>query len=327
MHIEILSIDKIDRDAHYSLILDSLQYSPFYIVKNPKEAIRTHLKKIYTRPESFLIIIARDENTDKLLGQLLIGLDFGDIGLVRSWQPIVRPDTNRSEVAQALIEKSKDIVKSHNKSKIEIWMELTTDHAKSMYITYKKWYEQCGFQLSSDEYNMETSYTDLCKIPYTIPKGIEVMFMNSLPIEELRNAVFDAFKDSKDQWVNNSTEEEIRSIIQSWLKVEESFELASSIVFKENGKIIGFNGMEIQENSVEVGPLGVIPSHRGKGIGRLLLLESVTNFHVDHIKKVILSVSTKNSPAINLYTNLGFKTQFQTLIYSWIPKLKKKREN
>jgi ribosomal protein S18 acetylase RimI-like enzyme len=271
------------------------------------------------------MIIATDDNTGNILGQLLIELNFGDIGLIQKWQPIVLPIINRMEVATALIEKSKEIIKSHSKSKMEIWMELADEHAQSMSVMYRNWYERCGFQLTSDEYNMEATHADLSRISYSIPKQIEVATMNSVPFKKLRDAVFEAFKDSKDQWVINQTEDEIRSIIRSWMKVEEVLHPCASIVFIENGKIIAFNGMQIQEDSVEVGPLGVIPSHRGKKLGRLLLLESVKRFQVKEIKKVILSVSTKNQPAIKIYSKLGFQTQFQTLIYSWNPDKKKNR--
>lgn len=319
MKVDIIRSDQINSESHFSLILESLAYSPFHNVKNAEVEINSHLKKIFSRPERYLMIIAKDENTSILLGQLLVELDFGDIGLIRTWQPIVHPNTNRNEVATALIEKSKDILKSYTRSKMEIWMELANDHAKSMSSTYIGWYERCGFQLTSTEYNMEASYAELCAIPYSLPEQIDIATMNSVPIEVLRDAVFDAFKDSKDQWVKNHTEEEIRSIIQSWMKVEEALHPEASIVFMKNQNIIGFNGMQIQKDSVEVGPLGVVPYHRGKGLGLKLLLESIKRFQVEEIKKVILSVSTKNQPAINIYSKLGFQTQFQTLIYSWSP--------
>jgi ribosomal protein S18 acetylase RimI-like enzyme len=264
------------------------------------------------------VIIAEDEDSGKLLGQLLIGFDFGDLGLIQPWQPIVHPDTDRKKVALALIEKSKEIIKSYGKSKIEIWMELVNDHVESISHSYRKWYEQCGYQLTSNEYNMETTYSELNKIPYSLPGYIQVYPMNSVATEDLHTVVFEVFKDSKDQWVNNMSKGEIKNIIRSWMKVEESFHPSSSIVFIEDGRIIGFNGMEIQSDSIEIGPLGVLPSHRGNQYGRKLILESIKRLKSDRREKIKLSVSTKNVPAINLYTALGFKTRYKTLIYTWI---------
>ncbi|MHA1109607.1 MAG: GNAT family N-acetyltransferase [Promethearchaeota archaeon] len=292
MKVEILSVRQMDRDSHSKLIRESLEYSPLFANPQAEDIINSHLQKIISHPDSYVMIVATDKETGQLLGQLLIRLNFGDIGLIQAWQPIVLPDAYRTEIAIALINKSKEVVKSHNKSKMEIRMDLANDHVNSIYLTYKNWYERCGFHLSSDEYNMEASFSELNSIQYSIPDYIEIVPMNSIPIEQLREAVFEAFKESKDQWVNNLSEDEIRSIIKTWMKVEEIFHPKASIVLMENGKIIGFNGMEIQEHSIEVGPLGVLHSHRGNGLGRLMLLESIKRTQSEPEKKVILSVST-----------------------------------
>ena len=75
-------------------------------------------------------------------------------------------------------------------------MELASDHIESIYPTYRKWYEACDYKLTSNEYNMEVTYSELNEISDSLPEQIEVATMKSVPIEDLKKAVFDVFKDS-----------------------------------------------------------------------------------------------------------------------------------
>lgn len=53
----------------------------------------------------------------------------------------------------------------------------------------------------------------------------------------------------------------------------------------------------------------VKPEYRGRGIGKRLLLEALTQIKAkDNIIKVGLSVNSSQSDAIRMYENLGFKT-------------------
>jgi ribosomal protein S18 acetylase RimI-like enzyme len=64
---------------------------------------------------------------------------------------------------------------------------------------------------------------------------------------------------------------------------------------------------------IEAGPvgsiqnLGVIPEHRGQGLGRALLLKSILGFYHRGVPKVSLEVTAENAGAINLYRAVGFR--------------------
>ena len=53
--------------------------------------------------------------------------------------------------------------------------------------------------------------------------------------------------------------------------------------------------------------LGVPPEHRGRGLGRALLLKSLDGFIRSRIKRVCLEVTAQNRAAIKLYRNVGFR--------------------
>ena len=161
MRIELIPTDQINKESHQNLILESVEYSPFYHISHVENVINSHLDKLIRNPDSYVMIIAKDDQTGKLLGQLLVGLNFGDFGLIQPWQPIIYPNTNRMEIAIKLIEKSKIIIKLYQKTKIEIWMELESDHDKLLHTEYEEWYHKCKFQETSTEYNMALPYSML----------------------------------------------------------------------------------------------------------------------------------------------------------------------
>ena len=53
--------------------------------------------------------------------------------------------------------------------------------------------------------------------------------------------------------------------------------------------------------------LGVVPLHRGKGLGTSLLLHALHGFHQRHLAKVHLEVTAKNRNAVRLYRSMGFR--------------------
>jgi ribosomal protein S18 acetylase RimI-like enzyme len=53
--------------------------------------------------------------------------------------------------------------------------------------------------------------------------------------------------------------------------------------------------------------LGVPPRHRGRGLGRALLLKALEGFQLARIKRVYLEVTAQNRTAIELYRTVGFR--------------------
>jgi GNAT superfamily N-acetyltransferase len=53
--------------------------------------------------------------------------------------------------------------------------------------------------------------------------------------------------------------------------------------------------------------VGVIPEHRGLGLGRALVLKALAGFRQAGIPRVYLEVTAENSLAVHLYREIGFK--------------------
>ena len=53
--------------------------------------------------------------------------------------------------------------------------------------------------------------------------------------------------------------------------------------------------------------LGVVPAHRGRGLGRALLIKALLGFYQHGAKRAKLEVTADNEPAVKLYEAVGFR--------------------
>lgn len=72
---------------------------------------------------------------------------------------------------------------------------------------------------------------------------------------------------------------------------------------------------ENNTNIGEVGILGVIKSHRKKGIGKALLSDTMKWLHDRGIDTINISMDAENRNALGLYTSLGFKIEREDTVY------------
>ncbi|MFW9955299.1 MAG: GNAT family N-acetyltransferase [Candidatus Thorarchaeota archaeon] len=319
MKLMTQKMHEIDVDAHAKLIYDARQNSPLRNSERTIDGIKESLGQLIEQGESHAMIVAQDEDSNALLGQLLMWLEWGEMAISHPWQPIIHPEANQEEVAVALIEHSKTLIKTKNKTRVETWLEIKTDNEEAMSSIFIPWYKKSGFILKAEEYYMNTPYSRLNELDYSIPAGVDVVSMDEVTNEEIMGSVLETFRQGSDKWFISMTESQQEGSARAWFKRDETFDTDSSIVFIENGKIIGYNVMRIEEGLVEVGPIGVLPAHRGRGLGRALLLESTRRLNSKNPETVWLTVSTENTSACNLYSSLGFDNKYRILIYTWMP--------
>ena len=67
-------------------------------------------------------------------------------------------------------------------------------------------------------------------------------------------------------------------------------------------------GLRDQVEVASIQNLGIVPEHRGHGLGSVLLERSLAGFYDQGIKFVTLEVTSHNTGAIRLYRRMGFKT-------------------
>lgn len=72
------------------------------------------------------------------------------------------------------------------------------------------------------------------------------------------------------------------------------------------GKAAGYLWPQVKPDQGRIHMCGVLAEFRGKGIGRLLLLNALGNFSKADLQNVSLTVDEQNTAAVKLYTELGF---------------------
>lgn len=91
--------------------------------------------------------------------------------------------------------------------------------------------------------------------------------------------------------------------------LEEELSSSSSkyIVAKKDNEIVGFAGLKIVLNEVDIMNIVTKKNYRRHGIGSLLLKNLITISKNLNAKSITLEVNENNSNAINLYTKFNFK--------------------
>jgi len=318
MKFAIRKIHETDVDASARLIYESRQNSQLRSENRTIDGIKGNIQQMIEAGDDYLQVVAFEEESGELLGLMTIMMDWGEVGVMLPWQPIIHPEVDQDLVAISLIEHSKELVETHSKTRLEIWMDLTNEQEKAIEPTYREWYQKSGFILGAKEDFMDTQSSKLKEFQYSIPDDIEIVSMSTISNEEIYETVFKSFRNSSDEWANISTDSQLEGFIPRWLKRNDSFIENASIVFRKDDEIIGFIVMCSEPDYIEIGPIGVIPTQRGKGLGRALILESIRRLSGDK-QTIGLSVSTSNTFAYNLYSGLGFEKRYEIPIYIWNP--------
>ncbi len=72
-------------------------------------------------------------------------------------------------------------------------------------------------------------------------------------------------------------------------------------------------GVSDQHGGGMIQNLGLVPAHRGRGVGSALLLQALHGFRRAGLDRAILEVTAQNEGAIRLYRRLGFR--FRKTLY------------
>ncbi len=97
-----------------------------------------------------------------------------------------------------------------------------------------------------------------------------------------------------------------------WTKegIEEGFQnFTHYFVAQNEGEIIGYCGIQCLSGEGYITNVAVLPCFRGKGVASLILAELLEFAQNEKLEFVTLEVRESNTPAINLYSKMGFEPQ------------------
>jgi len=69
---------------------------------------------------------------------------------------------------------------------------------------------------------------------------------------------------------------------------------------------VGYYALRMEETSMKLESFGVIRSHRGRGVGEVMMRQIINHAKKARLSTISLTVDASNEPAISLYEKHGF---------------------
>ncbi len=147
-----------------------------------------------------------------------------------------------------------------------------------------------------------------------LPDGYEWVAWRPELLERHALAKFESFRDEIDSEVFPclgdplSCRSLMSEIVQRATFVPQATWLISCLVAPQQFEDCGtIQGLVQTGQWGAVQNVGVAPEHRGRGLGRALVLKSLAGFQGAGVSRVYLDVTARNTAAVQLYRSLGFR--------------------
>ncbi|MEZ6057477.1 MAG: N-acetyltransferase [Planctomycetaceae bacterium] len=151
----------------------------------------------------------------------------------------------------------------------------------------------------------------------TLPDGYEWAAWHPSTIDEHARAKFESFRDDLDGELFSclSDESGCRRLMYDISHNHGFLSQATWLIrfvgnpFLRSLPCATIQGLRKQGNVGGVQNVAVIPEHRGFGLGRALMLQSIKGYQLAGIHRIRLEVTAANRPAVNLYRSIGFEVR------------------
>ncbi len=168
-------------------------------------------------------------------------------------------------------------------------------------------------------YRMEIRLEEAVLPPVVLPDGYVWREWNESDIERHALTKFRSFRDEVDSEVFSCLGEYygclrlMSDIAQqenflgpaTWLVTRTSHQRSATPLIPDDCGTI--QGIAVSDQLGSIQNIGVVPEHRGQGLGRALILKSLAGFALARMKRVVLEVTAGNLVAVELYRGLGFR--------------------
>jgi ribosomal protein S18 acetylase RimI-like enzyme len=157
-------------------------------------------------------------------------------------------------------------------------------------------------------FKMEAELADAPPVP-TLPPGYVWVPWNDALVEAHAEAKFLCFQDEIDATVFPSlgSREGCLSLMKEIRKKHGFLPLATWLIGHADGYCATVQGVRDRTGLGAIQNLGVIPAHRGQGLGSALLLKALDGFSRSGLGRAFLEVTAQNDAAVRLYRRHGFR--------------------
>ena len=315
--VSITSLNNADIPSLAEIKSQWLQFTTLSKDTPTFEKIMMDLEDDATQSQHYSIITLYDEHKS-LKGWMNIYTGFLKMAFIDNWNPYVNPVGHTDDIARTLIEKAKEYIQDLGMDRLEIELADVDANPDSLTL-YSRWYENAGFQWAAEEMVMGSDIRKIEIQKTPLPPSYELVPIDAMNNDIMKEPFFESFSNSLDTLFLSMTPEQQLISFDHWFnRTRPMIEGASYALLFEN-QCIGFVIARVENAVAEIGPIGIVPSHRRKGLSVSLLSNCLYELKRQGTNIARLYVSVNNEPAIKLYKKFGFVPMKKQVFYYWAP--------
>lgn len=267
--------------------------------------------------ESYEIVIATEDEI--VVGWIYYYLRFKPMAFISGFSPIIEPRAESERIALALIEAVKKNIIDRGYTRLEIEFVLQSEEHYDLSKKYVEWYKKADFRFAAEEIHMQADLSALTLPRSEIPSEYTTHRFADVPSDRLEEPGFQAFESSEDRLFTSMNHAEQQITLRHFFDKSIPFVDDASLVIEKEDRIVGFIITRRRSDVIEIGPIGLVPEARRKGLGTYLLSHALYALEQCDELQVNLDVSVENTHARKLYTKCGFKPEYRKQFYYWSP--------
>ncbi|MHA1907787.1 MAG: GNAT family N-acetyltransferase [Candidatus Thorarchaeota archaeon] len=310
------------RDAWNSLMSHHYWFKqkPLYDFNQEEEL--EEMKESFS-DENFVYFVAQGKENDEILG--LVGIDLSHTdAVINRWEPAVQELDNKGAIGNELLEHAFQYSKEKGKLAIRTRLKYPTD------TTYAKWhhtlFERNGF--FEPQPPMVGQMMKLGNFPIDVPKidGVTIETSENYSDYDIAELTVRCFTSTpEDLEIHGSdpsvTEYNVSLRVTKFIRSNVSFPSPTECwqIAKVEGEPVALVGSQIRESNIHpsigvLGPVGVVGEHRRKGIAKMLIRSVLKTLKGLGCEYSSVGTFVTNSPAITLYTSMGYKDSSRLIL-------------
>ena len=307
-----------DLDEVASLTFDALQGSLFSSPERSLEDVEGWLNWNYERFPPAAMFQAHIGGG--LVGWLTVTVDVKP-GTSETWRwvPYISPEVRGQEdgIARGLIRRCMEYVVEQGQTRLEACFDRVSDATMPQYERYRAWFEAEELVRVDENAYMRRGLTpgEFTEHDVVLPPDYGYMHLVDADEEALYDCYSQAFAESGVRLYHNMTEEERRAEYEHYFR-EAAVNVGASPVVVKGDEIVGFSLVHSRQKEAHLADIGIVPAHRGRGLGRRMLVYSLMNVARDY-DTVTLAVDVDNASAYDLYSDLGFDVVYRIITHAW----------
>jgi ribosomal-protein-alanine N-acetyltransferase len=266
--------------------------------------------------DGFRILTASDEDGD-FVGWIYYYVAFPLMTFISGFYPVV--DDSAGDIASALIEASKNEIIERGHTRLEIELEFPSDVHRAHSDKLVELYRKCGFQFAAEEVHMKSDLSAIELPELDLPQGYMLRNFSEFSYDMLEGPGFQTLKNSKEGLFLSMSQAEQKVTLEYFFDKSRPYIEDASLILEREGDIIGFVITRQKDDEPDIGPVGLAPEARGKGLASYLLVRVLESLKDIGSTSAYLDTTITNLPAQKLYRKYGFEDVYYKQFYYWSP--------